>query len=96
MPEAASLAGAWRLRGPGGDCALDLRQTDRPVTADSLAAPMMAAELACDGLDSVVGWRPVPLGLSLTDLEGRAVLVFEQTGASEFTSTDQAWRLSRD
>lgn len=96
MPEPASLAGAWRLDGPAGDCVVTLLQADRPLTAGSLGAPMMAAELACEGLDEVVGWRPVPLGLALTDAEGRSVVTFERTGASEYTSTDQTWRLSRD
>lgn len=96
MPEPASLSGAWRLAGPGGDCGMDLREANHPLAADSPGAPMMAADLACDGLAGVVGWRPAPLGLELTDADGRAVLVFEQTGPSEYTSIDQAWRLSRD
>lgn len=95
LTETAELLGPWTLSGPAGPCALGLVADDRPVTAGSPAAPMMEVRVApgC-GLD-IAGWRPIPLGLELTDADGRAVLTFERAASGGFRSTDQTWSLVR-
>lgn len=96
LPEPTQLAGTWTLAGEAGRCEVRLSLQDLGVTAGSLAAPMMAAHLSdgCSGATDIRGWRPIPMGLELTDAEGRAVLVFQQTGQGVFGSIDQAWRLT--
>jgi len=96
LSEPAQLAGSWTLEGAAGQCSLRLRLEDVAPSEGSLAASMLAADVGdgCAGAADVRGWRPIPLGLELTDAEGRAVLIFEQTGPDAFTSIDQAWRLT--
>jgi len=96
LPGPEQLAGAWTLAGGAEQCEVRLSLQDLAVTAGSLAAPMMAAHLSdsCSGAPDISGWRPIPMGLELTDADGRAVVVFQQTGQGVFSSIDQAWRLT--
>lgn len=97
MPEPASLEGAWRIERDGAACDLMLGPAAEPLSADSVGAPMLAARTGddCAGLEAIVGWRPAPLGFELTRRDGSTALFFEQTGPSEYRSTDQVWRIWR-
>lgn len=97
MPDPAALAGDWVLQGPQGACDIHLGTASRPLSEGSLAAPMLAAQVAnaCGGAESVAGWNAAPLGLYLADAAGFAVITFEQAGPGSYRSIDQAWTLTR-
>ena len=96
MPEAAELAGEWwLLTAEGAECRLRLSTEDRALAAGSLAAPMMAVEGSCPEVYGLAGWRPVPLGLELTDAQGFSLIGFEQVGEGQYLSSTSRARLSR-
>lgn len=96
LTEAAQMAGVWTLSSQAEACEIRLSVEDLAPTPGSPAAPMMAAHVVdvCADAPQVRGWRPIPLGLELTDAQGMAVLIFEQADQNVFVSIDQAWRLS--
>lgn len=97
LSEASTFAGDWRISGRAGDCLIRLLAEDEPVAASSLAAPMYAIEQStnCPALGDIRGWRPIPLGLELTNADGAAVVIFEGVDAQTYGSIDQAWTLRR-
>lgn len=96
LTEAAQMAGVWILSSQAAECEIRLSAEDVGLTPGSPAAAMMAAQIVddCTGMPQIRGWRPIPLGLELTDADGMAVLVFEQSGPDAFASVDQTWRLT--
>ncbi len=96
IPEASTLAGGWRLEAASGEaCELRLGVDEAALEPGSLAAPMLALEGACAWAPGLAGWRPVPLGLELTDAAGFAVFAFEQTAEGVYRSSASGARLVR-
>lgn len=88
IPEAGTLAGDWRLSSAAGEtCTLRLSTDGAELQAGSLAAPMLALEGDCAWARELSGWRPIPLGLELTDAAGFAVMSFEQAGPGVLVSS---------
>lgn len=98
LPEAEALSGRWRAAREGSSCEIDLAATNVSALEAEPGAPLLTARTvgSCPGLETVAGWRPVPLGFDLTDADGRALAVFEQIGPDRFRSIDQVWTMSRD
>ncbi len=96
LPEVTALAGEWRLQtAEGASCLLQLLSEEQTLAAGSLAAPMNALRSACPEVRGLAGWRPVPLGLELTDDRGFALISFEEVGEGQYLSSTSGARLSR-
>lgn len=95
LTEVDALVGDWTVD-DGAGCQIRLGTGERERIAGAVGMEMMAADVTdCAGLDRVRGWRPIPMGLELTDEGGMAVAVFERSGDAVYRSTDGRFSLRR-
>ncbi len=96
LPEAAELAGRWRLGGGGAPCEVTLLADQ--TNTDQFSPYRLHDPSDCLGrlgLAQVVGWRPAPDGLELARADGIGVAFFSREGAERFVRLSDGLSLSR-
>lgn len=85
LPEAAQLAGAWRLS--ADDRVIELQLRAEPAAVGGAPAWVVeadAAALATLGLEGVAAWRPATDGISLAGLDGGNIAFFSTEAGGRY------------